>query len=194
MPRLTALRRSRPGWIALEVDGRPWRAVPDDVVLRCGLAAGVELGRPLLRELRRELRRAEALAVATRALGRRELSRRRLEERLRARGVRPSAQAGALAALARAGLVDDERLARRRAAVLAERGQGDAAILARLGSEGIDAETARAAVAELADERERAASVAATATDRRKAWSLLARRGFGHDAIESALGPLDADH
>ena len=43
----------------LEVDGRPWRTVPDRVVVRCGLAADVELTRPLLRHLRAELRDAD---------------------------------------------------------------------------------------------------------------------------------------
>lgn len=87
MPRLTALRRARAGSIALEVDGRPWRTVPDEVVLACELVAGVALERPLLRRVRRELRRAEADAAAARALARRDHSRRALEQRLRRRGV-----------------------------------------------------------------------------------------------------------
>ncbi|MGH3041065.1 MAG: hypothetical protein ACRDNG_04895, partial [Gaiellaceae bacterium] len=73
-PTLTAVRRARPGRVELEVDDRRWRVVPDAVVLRCGLAAGVELDRPLLRRLRRELRRAEALEAATRTIARRDVS------------------------------------------------------------------------------------------------------------------------
>src|SRR5215210_278196 len=98
--RLTALRRSRPGRIALEVDGRPWRLVPDEVVVRCGLVADVELTRPLLRDLRRELHRAEAIAVSTGAVAHRDLSRRQLEGRLASRGVAPDTGAEALAVLA----------------------------------------------------------------------------------------------
>jgi regulatory protein len=188
---LTGLRRSRPGRIELEVDGQPWRVVPDDVVVRCRLAAGTELDRPLLRELRRELRRAEALAGATQALSRRDFTRRRLTERLRARGVRESEAEDAVTTLARAGLVDDERLARRRAQVLAERGWGDAAIEARLRSEAVPAEYVSAALAELTPESERAGGLAPKASDRRKAWALLARRGFSPETIEEVVGGLD---
>jgi regulatory protein len=192
-PRLTGLRLNRPGRVALEVDGRPWRVVPDEVVVRCGLAAGLDLERPLLREIRRALRRTEALELATRALGRRDLSRRRLDERLAARGVVEHERAGALATLAQAGVVDDARVARARAATLAERGWGDAAVLARLAGEGFPAELGRDAVAGLTSESERARAAAARFDDRRKAWAHLARRGFPHEAIESALGTLDEE-
>jgi SOS response regulatory protein OraA/RecX len=189
--RVTALRRRRPGAVAVEVDGRHWRVVPDDVVVRCGLAAGVELERPLLRELRRELRRAEALSVATRALARRDLSRQRLDERLRARGATGAESERTVATLEATGVVDDARVARRRAEALAERGWGDAAVAARLQAEGIAPDSVRAALAELTPERERAAALARQAPDRVKAWKLLARRGFSADSAESALGPLD---
>jgi hypothetical protein len=86
-PTLTAVRRSRPGRVALEVDGRPWRVVPDDVVVSCGLRAGIELERPLLRDLRRALRRSEALEAAVRTVSRRDVSTRRLRQRLDARGI-----------------------------------------------------------------------------------------------------------
>jgi regulatory protein len=190
-PRLTAVRRERPGRVALEVDGRDWRVVPDDVVASCGLAPGVALERPLLRRLRRELRRAEALGAATRLLARRDLSSRRLRERLDARGIRAPAAEAALAALQAAGILDDARLACSRAAVLADRGWGDAALLARLENEGIGPEPARAALAELLPEPERAAAVAAGLRDRRAAWRVLARRGFSSDSIEHAVGVLD---
>jgi SOS response regulatory protein OraA/RecX len=191
VPRLTGVRRARPGRVALEVDGRLWRTVPDEVAVGCGLAPGVELERPLLRRIRTELRRAEALAAAARALERRDLSRSRLEERLRARGVAPAAERHAVAALADAGLVDDERVAARRAAALAERGYGDAAIAARLEHEGFGEDLARAVVAELPPESRRAGLLVERMTDRRKAWAQLARRGFAADSLEEALGPLD---
>lgn len=186
-PRLTAVRRARPGRVALEVDGRAWRTVPDDVVVRCGLAPGLALERPLLRALRRELRSAEALDAASRALARRDLSARRLRERLDARGIRSPAAERTLATLTSAGVVDDARLAGARARSLAERGWGDAAVAARLQREGIAPEVSAAALAELPPEAERAAAVAARARDRPAAWRLLARRGFGADAVEDAL-------
>ena len=63
MPTVTALRADRRGRVAVELDGRPWRALPADVVVRAGLAEGRPLDRPALRLVRRELRRAEALAA-----------------------------------------------------------------------------------------------------------------------------------
>jgi regulatory protein len=192
-PTLTAVRRERPGRVALEVDGSAWRVVPDDVVVRCGLAPGLPLERPLLRRLRRELRRAEALGAATRTLARRDLSSRRLRERLEARGVRAQAAEEALAVLESAGVVDDARLARSRAAALAERGWGDAAVAARLTRDGIGDEAARAALAELPPEPERARALAAGAADRRAAWRRLARRGFSPESIEHAVGVLDEE-
>lgn len=192
-PTLTAVRRERPGRVALEVDGSAWRVVPDDVVARCGLAPGIALDRPLLRRLRRELRRAEALGAATRSLARRDLSARRLRERLDARGIRAPAADAALAALESAGVVDDARLAGSRAAALADRGWGDAAVAARLEREGIASEPARAALAELLPEPERAAALAEGTSDPRAAWLLLARRGFSSDSIEHAVGVLDED-
>jgi regulatory protein len=173
------------------VDGRPWRTVPDDVVVRCGLSAGVELERPLLRRLRAELRKAEALALAGRALARRDLSRRRLAERLQRAGVSAEPRQGALAALAKVGAVDDARVAKRRAASLAERGWGNAAIAHRLQGEGLGDEEIDRALAEIAPELERAAGLAKPLRDQRKAWTLLARRGFDPETIEAVLGALD---
>jgi SOS response regulatory protein OraA/RecX len=190
---LTALRRARPGHVALEVDGRPWRTVPDAVVVRCRLHAGLELDRPRLRQLRSELRRADALATAGRALAQRPLSRRRLGDRLRRRGIPPPAEREALEELTAIGLVDDAKLARARAENLAGRGLGDAAIRARLEADGFEETAARAALAALPSEADRATAVAAGASGPRGAWSLLIRRGFSPDAIEAALGALDAD-
>ena len=202
-PRLTALRRARPGRIALEVDGRPWRIVPDEVVVRCRLASGAELDRELLRRFRRELRSAEAVAAAGRALARRDLSNRRLAHRLERAGVRRPTAEATVARLAEVGVVDDRRLALDRAAALAAR-WGDAAILARLEQEGIDEAPAREAVAGLAREGERARLLLAHLLRRaptspprdrqdhdRRAVRLLARRGFSPETIEDVLGALD---
>jgi SOS response regulatory protein OraA/RecX len=185
------LRRARPGAVLIEVDGEPWRAVPDDVIVRCGLAAGVELERPLLRRLRAELRTAEALALAGDTLRRRDVSQHRLSERLRRAGIAPAVEANVLATLVDTGAVDDARLAAARARSLAERGWGDLAIAARLDGERISEPEARAAIAELEPEMKRASRLAAGAGDHRKAWRLLSRRGFDPETVESVLGVLD---
>jgi SOS response regulatory protein OraA/RecX len=189
--RLTALRRARSGVILLEVDGEPWRTVPDEVVVRCRLGAGVELDRPLLRLLRRELRQAEALALAGRTLRRRDVSLRRLSERLERAGVAPAIERSALVALTEARILNDARLAASRAAALSERGWANAAIRARLQAEGIPKAEARAAILELEAEEARAARTVANVSDPRKAWALLTRRGFDEETIEAVVGALD---
>jgi SOS response regulatory protein OraA/RecX len=170
------------------VDGDPWRTVPDEVVVRCGLRADLELDRPLLRRLRKELRHAEALAIAGRTLRRRDVSTKRLTERLSRAGVAPSAGERAVGALVEASIIDDTRLAGFRARALAARGWGDAAIAARLAAEGIGEEVALPAIEALPPEASRAAEFAARVPDRRKAWALLARRGFDESTIEDVVG------
>ena len=192
-PTLTAVRRARRGRVELEVDGIRWRVVPDEVVLRCGLASGVELDRPLLRALRRELRRAEALGLAVRTVARRDVSTGRLRKTLLSRGVRAEAVEGTVETLTSAGIVDDARTAGSRARWLADRGWGDAAVSARLAGEGFRASDVHAAVAALRPERERAEALAERAGDPRAAWKLLARRGFAEETVEDVVGPLDAD-
>jgi SOS response regulatory protein OraA/RecX len=188
--RITALRRSGPGRVAVDLDGQPWRTVPDVVVVRCGLRADLMLDRPLARALARELRNERALGTAVRSLRARPLSEQRLRERLQSRGVRADAERAALAALSEAGYVDDERLARGRAAALADRGWGDTAIAARLVGEGLAESDVEAAVAELESEPDRARRLI-KGGDRRKAWTLLQRRGFASETIEALLGDLD---
>jgi SOS response regulatory protein OraA/RecX len=173
------------------VDGRCWRTVPDEVVLRAGLIAGLVLERPVLRRLRSELRRVEALALAGHAIERHDLSRGRLDARLTRAGLTAAEREQVLATLERSGLVDDSRLARARAEVLAERGWGAAAFAARLVAEGVGPEIAREAIADLAVEAERASALVEGGADRGRTASYLVRHGFDEDSIEAALGSLD---
>jgi regulatory protein len=173
------------------VDGRPWRVVPDEVVVRVGLATGVRLERALLRRLRAELAEARARELAGRALARRELSRCELERRLARARVEPRAGERAVEALERVGVLDDARVAFARAQALAERGYGDAAICARLAAAGIGEPEARAAVAILEPEDERARRLVSAERDLARAARTLARRGFDPGTVESILGPLD---
>lgn len=188
MPTVTALRDDRRGRVAVELDGRPWRLLPIDVAARAGLVEGRALDRPLLRLLRRELRRAEALQVAGRALRHRDLSRRRLAERLERADISPAAAAESLATLERAGAVDDVRVARMRARSLGDRGYGDEAIRHRLLEEGLSEDVTAEAVAELEPEAVRAAAVVERRGPGERTARYLAGRGFGEDALEAALG------
>ena len=188
MAYVTALRRERAGRVAVDLDGAAWRSLPLEVVARAHLEVGHELDRFRARTIRRELRRHEALAASARALRHRDLSARRLEQRLERRAVAPADRARALETLTRAGLLDDERFARGRATALAARGYGDAAIGFDLERQGVAAELATGVLEELEPERDRAVRVAAAAGGAARAARVLARRGFGEDAIEAAVG------
>jgi regulatory protein len=192
LPRITALRSERGDRVAVELDGSPWRKLPLEVVARARLRVDTELDRDRARAVRRELRRHEALAASARALRHRDLSTQRLEQRLERRSVPPAERVRAIEALTRAGFLDDTRFARGRARALAARGYGDAAIRFDLERQSVDAELAVEALAELEPERERAMRVAAAAGGAARAARLLARRGFGDEAIEAAAGVAES--
>jgi regulatory protein len=129
----------------------------------------------------------EALAIATRALARREHSRRSLRERLQRAGVGESELEAALAELERVGLLDDARFARERARVLAERGKGDAAIRFDLERSGVGAAEAEGALADLEPERERAEQVVSRRGAGPATARLLAGRGFDEDVVAAVV-------
>ena len=188
MPTITRLRDARSGRVAVELDGAPWRTLPVDVVARAGLTEGRALDRPALRLLRQELRRAEALTVAGRALRRQDLSARGIAERLARASVAPAAVEESLAVLSRGGLVDDSRFALTRAASLADRGYGDAAIRYDLERQGVGPEPAREALESLERESERARRLVERRGPGAGTARYLAARGFGEEALEAALG------
>jgi SOS response regulatory protein OraA/RecX len=133
-----------------------------------------------------------ARELAAQALARRDLSRSALEERLVDAGIPPGVAAGTVAALGRAGFVDDARTAAARAERLAERGLGDAAIVAKLEADRIAPEELRVAIAALEPEADRARAIVRADRGRgaRELGALLGRRGFGDDAVEAALALL----
>jgi SOS response regulatory protein OraA/RecX len=166
---VTALRERARGRVEVELDGTPWRALPADVVVRGGLVVGRRLDRETARALARELRRSRALHDAVRVLRHRDLSRHALARRLTGPG-----RHDALAALEQSGILDDRRAATARAAALAGRGYGDAAIRFRLEGEGFAADDAAEAIAALEPEPERANRLA----ERGRTPRWLAARGF----------------
>jgi SOS response regulatory protein OraA/RecX len=130
------------------------------------------------------------LAVAGRALGTRDLSVAALARQLRRAGVGEDEIEETVGRLRSTGYLDDERVAHLRAARLAERGYGDAAIDARLEREGIGREARAAALGRLDPERVRAGRLAPGIESKRLA-ATLSRRGFAEDAIEAAVSRLD---
>jgi SOS response regulatory protein OraA/RecX len=187
-PTVTRLATKPRGRVAVELDGAAWRTMPLDVVARAGLTEGRTLDRPALRLLRRELRRADALAVAGRALRRQDLSEQGVAQRLARAAVAPAASAESLAVLSRGGLVDDARFARNRAARLAERGYGDAAIRHDLERQGIGGQPIHDALAGLEAEAERARRVVERRGPGARTLRYLAAKGFAEEALEAVSG------
>lgn len=131
--------------------------------------------------------RDEALAVATRALARREHSAHGLRERLLRAGVSDTAADDTLEELQRVGLLDDRRFASERARVLAERGKGDAAIRFDLERAEVEAADVEAAIAALEPEAQRAARVVERRGATPATARLLASRGFDEAVVEALV-------
>jgi len=133
--------------------------------------------------------RREALAVATRALARREHSRRSLQERLLRAGVTPEDAEAVIEELCQAGLVDDGRFAQEKARVLAERGKGDNAIRFELERAGVDPVEIEQALASLEPERERAEALVSRRGATLATARLLAGRGFDAELVATLVAP-----
>jgi len=181
---VTGLRERKRGRVAVELDGRPWRVLPTDAVVRAGLGVGRPLDRQTARELARELRRARALRQATRLLAASGTSRGDLEQRLSRARHSDAAREEAMGALERAGVLDDARLAETRAEQLARRGYGDAAIRSDLRRRLLPAEKAAAAVAALEPELDRIRVLVEGQTVTPALLRRLASRGFSRDTLE----------
>lgn len=132
-----------------------------------------------------------ALEVALRALRVRDRSLAELERRLAERGFSPEERADALAALERAGLVDDARFAAARARALAERGAGDALIRHALREAGVPADLAEEALRDLEPEAERARRVAARRGSGPRTARYLRGKGFSQEAAEAVVAEGD---
>jgi regulatory protein len=131
--------------------------------------------------------RAEALAVATQALARREHSQRSLRERLLRGGLSAEQADKTVEELLRTGLLDDARYAWERARVLAERGKGDAAIRFELDRAGVEAPEAEDAIASLEPEHARAARLVTRRGASPATARLLAGRGFDEDVVAAVI-------
>jgi SOS response regulatory protein OraA/RecX len=191
MPVITALRERPRGRVEIDLDGKSWRLVPADAVVRSSLVVGRALDRETARALGRELRRSKALDVALRALRHRDYSRSRIEARLAGRGTRAATLEDALETLERAGLVDDARIGVARARELASRGFGDAAIRFALEGEGLAAEVVTDALAALDPEPERAGRLLDARGRTPKTVRWLAAKGFEAAMLEDLGGFAD---
>jgi SOS response regulatory protein OraA/RecX len=132
----------------------------------------------------------DAVDAAVRALSRRDRSESDVRRILERKGVSDDETARALEVLRRLGALDDARFAMRSAETLAQRGYGDAAILARLEREGVEHELALEAVASLEPETERAAVLVARRGRGVRTARWLGARGFDADSVEAAARPI----
>lgn len=130
----------------------------------------------------------DPIEIAARALQHRDRSRREVDERLARAGIDEERRNDALDTLERVGYVDDERFAGARAGALAGRGYGDEWIRLDLAEHGVGAEAVAGAIGALEPEAERAASLVERLGRSPKTGAQLARKGFGEDALEAALG------
>jgi regulatory protein len=190
---VTAVRDRGGRGVEVELDGSAWRVVP----LSCAVAARLAVGVPLDREravtLNRSLREHRALTIAARTLRHADHSRATLEQRLAGRGVDEGARGAVLARLERAGAVDDRRLAGSRAAALARRGLGDAAIRDDLERRGIDPVLVEEALAGVEPEAIRARELVRERGATPRTARLLTARGFGEDAVGDAIAGWAAE-
>lgn len=129
----------------------------------------------------------DANDVALRALRARDLSVAELEQRLVERGVGEDNAATTIAALVRTGLVDDARLAERRAIALADRGAGDSLIRHRLRALGIDRDLIEDAIAALAPEQERALRIVERRGASPRTARYLAGKGFSEESVRDLV-------
>jgi regulatory protein len=139
--------------------------------------------------------------IALRVLGRRALSVAELVERLGARGFDEAAVRAEVARLGRAGLLDDEALAKEVCREQLRAGRGRRAVVATLKRRRVAKGAAAAALEELAEGDQEGAALAAAiarATSKHRSWRRLPEerrkviryllaRGFGLDEIRRAL-------
>lgn len=134
-----------------------------------------------------------AADVALRALRNRDLSRRELEERLRAKGFGETEREDALETLERTGLLDDRRFAESRARSLASRGAGDAAIRFALSRAGVDAETVEEALETIEPEVERARALTARRGADAKTARYLRGKGFSEEVVAGVVAGVSSE-
>ena len=128
-----------------------------------------------------------AVDIALRALRSRDRTVAELEARLSERGVNAEERDDAIETLARAGYLDDRRVAHARAASLAERGSGDALIRADLVQRGLEPELVEEALETLEAEGARAERIVAHRGQGPKTVRYLASRGFAGETLEGIV-------
>jgi SOS response regulatory protein OraA/RecX len=110
-----------------------------------------------------------------------------IDHALDERGIEPDTREAALEVLRRTGLLDDARFAEHRAAVLADRGAGDAFIRHDLDVAGIGDDVVEHALGTLQGEHERASRLVERRGASPKTARYLAGKGFSNDVVHAVI-------
>ena len=205
MPRLTQIKETKKGRLALFLDGEFVFSLDEETFARANLHEGDELESWQVEDLRKQSDTRRALDKAMDYLSLRDHASGELYQKLCRKFDAPSA-AYAVARSGELGLLDDAGFARRRAAELLRKRKSRREILTDLAAKGIDRDTAAEAVEALYEcdeegedpelataralvQRHYAAKLAAGKRD--QVAAALARRGFSHAIIREALAEDD---
>lgn len=205
MPRLTQIKETKKGRLALFLDGEFVFSLDEDTFAGASLHEGDDLEPWQVEELRKQSDTRRALDKAMDYLSLRDHAAGELYQKL-CRKFDEHSAAYAVARAGELGLLDDAGFARRRAAELLRKRKSRREILRDLAAKGIDRDTAAQAVEALYDsgedgedpeeaaaralvERQYAAKLAADKRD--QVAAALARRGFSHAIIRTVLAGDD---
>lgn len=205
MPRLTQIKETKKGRLALFLDGEFAFSLDEDTFAAAHLHEDDELESWQVEQLRKQSDTRRALDKAMDYLSLRDHASGELYQKL-CRKFDAHSAAYAVARAGELGLLDDAGFARRRAAELLRKRKSRREILNDLAAKGIDRDTAAEAVESLYDEAEEGedpemASVQAllerqyaaklAAGKRDQVAAALARRGFSHAIIREALAAYE---
>ena len=205
MPRLTQIKETKKGRLALFLDGEFVFSLDEETFARANRHEGDDLESWQVEDLRKQSDTRRALDKAMDYLSLRDHASGELYQKLCRKFDAPSA-AYAVARAGELGLLDDAGFARRRAAELLRKRKSRREILTDLAAKGIDRDTAAEAVEALYEcdeegedpelataralvQRHYAAKLAAGKRD--QVAAALARRGFSHAIIREALAEDD---
>ena len=205
MPRLTQIKETKKGRLALFLDGEFVFSLDEETFARANLHEGDDLESWQVEDLRKQSDTRRALDKAMDYLSLRDHASGELYQKLCRKFDAPSA-AYAVARAGELGLLDDAGFARRRAAELLRKRKSRREILTDLATKGIDRDTAAEGVEALYEceeegedpelataralvQRHYAAKLAAGKRD--QVAAALARRGFSHAIIREALAEDD---
>lgn len=205
MPRLTQIKETKKGRLALFLDGEFVFSLDEETFARANLHEGDDLESWQVEDLRKQSDTRRALDKAMDYLSLRDHASGELYQKLCRKFDAPSA-AYAVARAGELGLLDDAGFARRRAAELLRKRKSRREILTDLAAKGIDRDTAAEAVEALYEceeegedpelataralvQRHYAAKLAAGKRD--QVAAALARRGFSQAIIREALAEDD---